>query len=226
VVVHVSLLDTQQPRPHENNRSGVVALVLAAGGGRRFGPGTKQLAELDGRPLVAHAVDTAWRAGVDRVLVVVGHDADAVAAGARHGVGDRDIEVVVNPDHASGQASSLAAGVGALLGSAVVPKAVVVLLADQPAVAAETVRAVGAAVLAGARAARASYADRASHPVAFAPDLLPELTGLRGDVGARQLFDELDVVHVLVGGTAPPDVDTASDLARLRDRAVAPDATG
>ena len=196
----------------------VVAVVLAAGRGRRFGAGTKQLADLDGRPLVAHAVDTALAAGADRVIVVVGHDGDAVAAAAREAAGDSDIEVVVNPDHAAGQGTSVAAAARAVAAGASLPDALVVLLADQPQVRPEAVRAVGAAVTTGAAAARASYADRASHPVAFAPGILDRLTALTGDDGARQLFDELDVVHVLVGGLAPPDVDTPDDLAELRRR--------
>src|SRR6185437_10811575 len=48
------------------------ALVLAAGEGRRFG-GTKQLAELDGRPLLSYAL--AAVAGISPRVVVLGHAA-------------------------------------------------------------------------------------------------------------------------------------------------------
>ena len=44
---------------------------------RRFG-GTKQLVALSGTPLAQHAVDALASAGVDEVVVVTGHDADAV----------------------------------------------------------------------------------------------------------------------------------------------------
>ena len=215
----MSLLDRTEPTATDDDTGvEVVAVVLAAGRGRRFGDATKQLAELDGRPLVAHVVDTAIAADATRVIVVVGHDGDAVAAAARHAAGDVDVEVVVNPDHAVGQGTSVAAAAGAVTAGASVPDAVVVLLADQPLVRPETVRAVGAAVTTGASAARASYADRASHPVAFSPRILERLAALTGDDGARQLFDQLDVVHVLVGGLAPPDVDTPEDLDELRRR--------
>ena len=46
----------------------LAGLVLAAGEGRRFG-GPKQLAELDGRPLLEHVVQT-MSATCDRVVVV------------------------------------------------------------------------------------------------------------------------------------------------------------
>jgi CTP:molybdopterin cytidylyltransferase MocA/SAM-dependent methyltransferase len=59
--------------------SRVVAIVLAAGAGSRFGGG-KLVAPLAGRPLVAHAVTTAMASGIGRVVVVLGAEADAVEA--------------------------------------------------------------------------------------------------------------------------------------------------
>ncbi len=215
----MNLLDTHEPTSGDPDVGvEVVAIVLAAGRGRRFGPGTKQLVEVDGRALVGHAVATALAAGVSRVVVVVGHDADAVAAAAEDAADGAELEVVVNDDHAAGQGTSVAAGASAVLSRHPLPDAVVILLADQPGVLPETVRAVGAAVTTGASAARASYADRPNHPVAFAPRILPRLTELTGDAGARQLLDDLDVVPVLVAGLAPRDVDTPEDLASLRGR--------
>ena len=54
-------------------------LILAAGAGTRFGAQTKQLADLRGKPLLQHAVD-AMNAALDRVVVVLGHDAEAIRA--------------------------------------------------------------------------------------------------------------------------------------------------
>ena len=60
-------------------------IVLAAGAGTRFGS-AKQLAELDGRPLLEHAVRAMTASPVGRVLVILGSDADEVAAGVNlHG---------------------------------------------------------------------------------------------------------------------------------------------
>ena len=184
-------------------------LVLAAGTGSRFGA-TKQLVEVDGRPLVAHVGATAREAGLAPVVVVVGHDAAAVAAAVD---GDEDVEVVVNPAHGRGQATSLRAGVRALQpGDA---DAAVVLLADEPGVAPEAVRAVVAALEDGAAVARAVYEDRPGHPVGFARRVWADLLGTRGDTGARQLLDALDVTPVGVDGPAPVDIDTPADLGRL-----------
>ena len=55
-------------------------IVLAAGAGTRFGS-SKQLAELDGRPLLEHSVRAMTASPVGRVLVILGSDAEDVAAG-------------------------------------------------------------------------------------------------------------------------------------------------
>lgn len=181
-------------------------MVLAAGAARRYGT-TKQLVEVDGRPLVAHAVATAHAAGVDEVVVVVGHDAAAVRRAATAG---GPAEIVANPAYAHGQATSLAAGIDAAdrLGVDVA----VILLADQPGVEAAAVQAVVAAVRGGARAARARYDDGPGHPVAFARDVWPQLTAITGDRGARDLLVELDTTEIRWPGPAPADVDVPDDL--------------
>jgi molybdenum cofactor cytidylyltransferase len=207
---------SQQPTPAPLPRFAL--LVLAAGAGQRFGS-TKQLATVDDRPLVAHAVATALAAGADPVVVVVGHDAELVSAAARFA---GPAEVVVNPEHRSGQASSLVAGIRALAARSDVEVAVV-LLADQPGVGPAAVRAVATALgrvrgPGGARpdAARASYADGLGHPVAFRRPAWARLASLTGDAGARHLLEALEVVHVRVSGHVPADVDTPDDLRRLR----------
>jgi molybdenum cofactor cytidylyltransferase len=193
-------------------------LLLAAGAGERYGA-TKQLATVGARPLVAHAVATALEAGADPVVVIVGHDGDRVAEAARDA---GPVEVVVNPEHRSGQASSLVTGVRALSSREDVEVAVV-LLADQPGVAPAAVRAVAAALgrvrgPGGARpdAARASYADGVGHPVAFRRPAWARLLALTGDAGARHLLEDLEVVHVRVPGDVPTDVDTPADLRRVQ----------
>lgn len=183
-----------------------VAVVLAAGEGRRFGA-TKQLAELDGRPLVAHAVGIAHAAGCARIVTVVGHEASQVAEAARFG---GPTEIAVNDDYRSGQASSLRAGIDAAAeGSEPVA---VVLLADQPGVPPDAVRAVVAAVQQGATAARTRYDDGPSHPVAFARTVWRRLSQLSGDRGARDLLAELHVAQVEAAGPTPLDVDTPTGL--------------
>ncbi len=186
----------------------ISAIVLAAGEGTRFG-GTKQLAPLRGKPLAQHAIDAATEAGVDEVVVVLGHDAVRVREGLRLG----GARWVVNHGYASGMASSLAAGLAhADPGS----EAAVVLLADQPGIRAQHVRA-----LLEAFAARRSPIVRLAFrsgpgPALIARELWGDMARLEGDVGARELIErraEL-VESVDVGGDAPVDVDAPEDLER------------
>jgi hypothetical protein len=78
-----------------------VAVVLAAGGSTRFAAGAKQLATVDGTPLVAIAVQAAVSAGCFAEVIVV---AGAVPLGS---VLPEGVRIIENPDWASGQASSL-----------------------------------------------------------------------------------------------------------------------
>ena len=52
----------------------IAALVLAAGRSRRFGPGDKLLADLEGTPVLAHTLAAVSAAGFDQTLVVTGQD--------------------------------------------------------------------------------------------------------------------------------------------------------
>jgi CTP:molybdopterin cytidylyltransferase MocA len=174
------------------------ALVLAAGAGSRFG-GPKQLALLDGRPLLDHVLDAAT-AAVDRVAVVLG----AYDAEVRPGV-----EVVRCPGWDEGQAASLRAGVAALAGS----DAVVVLLADMPYVTPEVITRALGDFGEGCDVVRTLAGGRPTHPVVLGPRALELVPTLRGDVGARALFDRLRVREWEAGaGFDARDIDTPGDL--------------
>lgn len=183
----------------------ISGIVLAAGEGRRFG-GTKQLHELGGRALILHAVDALVGGGVDEVLVVTGHDAERVEA-----ILPPEICAVRNPAFRDGQASSLAAALHAVDDAS---EAAVVLLADQPGVLAEDVRA----LIEGFRRTRAAivrlrYADGPG-PALLSREIHAEAGHLHGDVGARVLMASHPewVVEIDVDRPAPRDVDTPEDL--------------
>ena len=112
----------------------IAAVVLAAGGGTRWdGEGHKLLADLDGRPLAAHAIDAAEAAGLDELVVVTG-------AADLSGVLPAAATIVHNPDWDAGQATSLQLAVSHCRATG--HEAMVVGLADTPGVPAAAWRAV------------------------------------------------------------------------------------
>ena len=185
--------------------------VLCAGRGTRFGS-AKQLADLNGRPMVQWAMDAALASGLRPIVAVVGPGAAKIEAVLGQG-----IDVVRAPRARFGIAHSLAALVRSLEGWRQVG-AVCVGLADQPLVGADAYLRLVAAYDAGATFAVATYGGQRGNPVLIARSLWPQVVALRGDVGARALMDLVPVVEVDCSDTGrPDDVDTLADLARIAD---------
>jgi CTP:molybdopterin cytidylyltransferase MocA len=182
-------------------------LVLAAGAATRFGA-PKQLAELDGIPLLEHSLRTMTVSSVGRVVVVLGSNADEITAAVNfHGA-----EPLFCPRWEEGQSASLAYGLAELASC----EAVVVTLGDQPRTSPDAIRRVIAARN-GAAAVRATYGGNPGHPVLLEHDLFGALRNVTGDKGARNLLMSVQVLDVpcddLGGGE---DVDTPAELDALR----------
>ena len=92
------------PQPQPETLRGLAGLVLAAGASTRMGASTNKLVEeVEGRPLVAWAVDAMIEAGLDQVTVVVGFEAERVRASLR----GRSCAFVSSPDWRDGMGSCL-----------------------------------------------------------------------------------------------------------------------
>jgi molybdenum cofactor cytidylyltransferase len=127
--------------------SGVSAIVLAAGGGSRFGGG-KLLAEFGGQPLISAVLGNLRGAPVDEIIVVVGGDVQRLREVCdRHGA-----RTVYNEAWELGQSTSVLTGLRACGG-----RAAVVLLGDQPLLGAGAVELLVAAFAEGAEVAVATY---------------------------------------------------------------------
>jgi CTP:molybdopterin cytidylyltransferase MocA len=189
----------------------VAGLVLAAGGGARFGDGIKQLAVFHGRRLVDRAIEVVATPAVDVRFVVLGAEADAVIAEAEL----RDAEVVRCADWPEGLSASLRAGVAAA--SVAGCEAVVVVLGDQPLLSRAAVeRVVAARSPEHFDAVRATYAGVPGHPTLLEASTFPAVSTLRGDEGARTLLAGIRATTIACDGLGrPDDIDTPADLARL-----------
>lgn len=187
----------------------VSGVVLAAGGSTRMGQ-NKLLMDLGGRPLIRHVMEAASEGGCHTVLVVYSDQAVAEAVGAA-------AACVFNPNAATGMASSLRVGLGALPEMAA---GAMLLLGDQPLVGARTVEMLLRAWRReGARPAVASSYTGSSRwmpPVVIDRELWPELMRLDGDAGARQVLDaQPDLLDTVVAGGLANDVDTPQDYANV-----------
>jgi molybdenum cofactor cytidylyltransferase len=158
---HMSTPETGLPlRPRR-----VVAIVLAAGQGRRFaeanpGAGPKLLAEVDGIPMAERAIRMLRGGGVTEVVAVRAAQAPESLRRVVERLADR---VAVNPDPSRGMLSSVQVGLGATEGRSAV---YLVMPADMPFVKAESVAAVIAAAATG-RTVSPRYRGRGGHPVAL-----------------------------------------------------------
>ena len=183
----------------------ISGIVLAAGTGSRFG-GTKQLLELDGKPLVRHAVDALRDAAVSELIVVVGHDGGTVRAALPD-----DVIVVENPDYRDGQATSLAAALHEVNDAS---EAAVVLLADQPDIKGDEVQALIKGFLSTrSQIVRLRFVDGPG-PALLSREIYAEAGHLHGDAGARVLMaSHPEWVHeVRIDRPAPRDIDTPEDV--------------
>jgi molybdenum cofactor cytidylyltransferase len=195
----------------------LAAVVLAAGRGERFGS-AKQLALLEGRPLLAHVLGAVSSARpsladvVDTVVVLGFHAEDVERAVAAESAGFR---VVRNPDPSRGLASSLRTGL-ASLGPDI--DGALIVLGDQPRVRPDVIEAIADAWAAGtAVAAVPRYADGGGRNPALLDRRAWHLAGgLTGDRGMASIMagDPTLALVVDVAGSNP-DVDTPADLAAL-----------
>jgi molybdenum cofactor cytidylyltransferase len=189
----------------------ITGVVLAAGEGRRFG-GTKQLEIVEGKPLAQHAIDALAGADVDELLVITGHDADAVESALALPPTGRFVR---NAAYRDGQATSLAAAFHEVDDGS---EAAVVLMADQPGITPGDVSALVDRFRATRKQIVRLRFNDGPGPSLLSREIYAEAGHLHGDVGARVLAASHPewIEDVEVDREAPRDIDTPDDLAARR----------
>lgn len=193
----------------------MTGVVLAAGPGRRMGlPTPKLLLPLDGKPMLAWVLDMVEGLPLAARLLVVGAYAQEIIRalfateffGEEESVFLRDGKpwrVLYNRGWPEGMASSLRWAARAVDGG------MLLFLGDMPFVPKEAAQAVLAQ--AGDLPVAPAYQGQRGFPVFLPAPLRPQLLGLRGDVGARDLLREC----VLLPWDGPGvvwDLDRPEDL--------------
>jgi molybdenum cofactor cytidylyltransferase len=200
----------------------IPAIVLAAGKSTRMGRPKANLPIESGETFLSRIVRTLNAAAVDDVVVVVGHEADAiVTAFTRTGAAAR---FVTNVNYEDGQFSSLLRGLNAVDRPGVM--AALVTLVDVPLVNAETVRAViDRYQHTHAPIVRPVRGNEHGHPVLIDRSLFDELRRAEPSGGARPVVR----AHASANGDVQVDDDGAfRDIDTLDEyvRVVGPPARG
>lgn len=183
-------------------------VLLAAGAGERFsGPTHKLLATINGTPIVSLSLAAMVEAGGEDCVVVTGAEQsqpllDATAA----------VDRVVNEHWSTGQRSSVMTAIAEARrrGSS----QVVIGLADQPFVGADSWRAVADA---DALIAVATFGGRRGNPVKLRAEVweLFENTPGDPDAGARTLMNlRPELVREVSCQGSSDDIDTREDLTK------------
>lgn len=210
----MEIVSRPQPRaeaPIIESETKIAALVLAAGRSSRMGTSNKLIATLEGKTLVRHVAEAALASSCVSTTIVVGHKSETVAQ-ALDGL---NVEIVSNPNFADGLSTSLQVGLEALPDDI---DAAVILLGDMPRIGPEAIDGLISAYD-PARSALIivpTHKGKRGNPVLWSKRYFNELMRIRGDVGARQLFDEFSeaVVELDLGPEIAFDIDTPAALAQ------------
>jgi molybdenum cofactor cytidylyltransferase len=170
---------------------------------------------LDGVPLVVRAVQAARASRARPVIVVTGHEAEAV----EKALAGLDVRVVHNPDFAEGLSTSLKTGIAAL------PEDVdgaIVSLGDMPRIEAHHLdRLISAfSPKEGRGIVVPVHLGKRGNPVLFARAYFPELLAIEGDTGARHIIaaSASEVAEVdLATDAIFLDIDTPEALDRAKE---------
>jgi molybdenum cofactor cytidylyltransferase len=194
----------------------VAAVVLAAGASTRMGR-NKLFLELDGQSILRRAVSRAGAAGLEPVIVVLGHEADR----ARQELSGLSCRAVVNPEYECGVGGSVRTGIKAVPSTA---RAALVMLADMPFVSTEML----ATLVRTFRTSRAplvisDYEGVSAPPMVYDRSLFAELEAMTGEGCGREVVrrHRSEAVVVSWPSAALADVDLPEDYERARARAQA-----
>jgi len=190
-------------------RTRIAGVLLAAGTSSRMGK-NKLFVELGGVSVLRRAGRNALAAGLDPLIVVLGHESQR----AREELSGVDCAIVINPDYASGMNTSLRAGIQATPDSA---SAAIVLLADMPFVTPEMIRQV-AQRWSGEPLAVSVYGDVVAPPILYSCALFPELLEMAaGDCRKRVVKrHRAEALEIAWPAMALADLDVPEDVERVR----------
>jgi molybdenum cofactor cytidylyltransferase len=192
----------------------VTALVLAAGQSRRMGGPNKLLMDVGGTPLIRKTIATIKAAGIEDIVVVVGHQETEIRAA----LAGTAVRFVANPHYAEGLSTSLKAG---LSNTHPDTEAALVCLGDMPLLKPEHVQKLVSHFDATADRLIGvpTHTGKRGNPTLWARRFFEDMRQVSGDVGAKHLIGENEslVYEVEFDDTGVlMDLDTAEQWERFR----------
>lgn len=188
-----------------------VIIILAAGASSRMNQ-PKQLLPYHQKSLLSHTIEEAQKSLMP-VIVVLGANAQQIKAG----IGNMEVEIVVNEDWKSGMSSSIKAGLQKALANFKEMQNCILAVCDQPYISSILFqKLVDEKKESGKEIVASSYADTVGTPCLFDKKYFDELLNLEGDHGAKNILQKYqnDVASVdFENGKI--DVDTKKDYEEL-----------
>ena len=194
------------------NHPPVPLILLAAGESKRMGT-PKQLLTYKNSSLIRHAVSLAIASTCSPVIVVFGAKSDRLTREIK----DLPVHMTYNPEWQEGMSSSIATGINTLLKMKLDFNAVILALADQPLITAQTYNRLVESYCSGNSLAVASnYSDTIGVPALFDRTLIPKLLQMKHQGGAKQILHQYsDRALNLDLPEAAIDIDTPADYQKL-----------
>lgn len=191
----------------------IAAIILAAGGSSRMGS-PKQLLPYRGRSLIRHVVEQALGSACEHVFVVLGANAESIAAAITADGSACSFTLSQNPRWQEGIGTSVRAGVESAIAAQF--DAVVIALGDQPLISSRILDTlIRVQKETGKPLAASRYAGAAGVPALFTKDLFAYLLELAPASGCKGFIETHAEQAAFVDcPEGELDIDTPEDYAR------------
>ncbi len=158
----------------------VAAILLAAGRSKRMGA-FKPLLPFGDRSIITTCIDQLRAAGIETIIVVLGHRAEELRKHLTHA----NVRFAINEDPTTEMSTSIARGVEELPPAT---QAVILALGDHPVLDPEVIATLLKHWAQGGKLLIPEYAGRGGHPVLVDLDFRTELLQLDSERGLKGLF--------------------------------------
>lgn len=195
----------------------VAGIILSAGASTRMGT-AKQLLPVEGQPLLGRVLNEALDSDLDKVILVLGHKAEEIIKALGQILTHPKLKVIQNRQYKKGISTSIIAGLSQVEAS---HDHVMIFLGDMPSITSNLINLLLSTFLVSQKPLGAiRLKGKRSHPVIFSRTLYHELHALKGDVGAKALFQKYSDRVCLVEPEESydnRDIDTKEDYLEFND---------